>query len=483
MKKAPRDIWNERSRSGLLKRPITHMETPHDLVKLMLDGKREQKDRQLNPTQEAYIFSDAKLKAIMGGAGSAKSSTGCADIIFRAIVQPGTKWFIARRDYNDLMDTTVRTMENILNNLPEGMLLDRIKQAPMKWWIQPARDGRGDQTPSEITFMGMTDQIRSYEFTGGFIDELDEVEKVYYDEMLGRLRWKPYPDFPEDNMVIGGAFNPPAKTHWLYTACTGLDATGAKIQEPTLQLFKAKPRENSRNLPSNYHDTMMANMSSDMANRLVWNEWGSTQKGDAVISQFNPKLHTAKGLRFFNGTLFRFWDFGYNRPAVLYCQVSANGRVQVLREFLGKQIEGTRFIDIVLRDTAEFFPHAKAFIDYGDPAVAQHKDTGSMLSLLTKAGVMMRYQRTPFDLSLQMLRKRFETLIEGEPAILIDERCSVLIDGLRGGYALKEDGETPRKDGVFDHEIDALRYGLWNLFGASMSANLTGKFPTSLASR
>lgn len=105
-----------------------------------------------------------------------------------------------------------------------------------------------------------------------------------------------------------------------------------------------------------------------------------------------------------------------------------------------------------------------------------------MLALLMNAGILMRYQRTPFEISIQTLRKRFESQIEGEQALLVDPSCRVLVDGLAGGYHLKEDGVTPRKDGYFDHLVDALRYGIYNLFGVSASHNFRpDQLPTSLA--
>jgi hypothetical protein len=106
-----------------------------------------------------------------------------------------------------------------------------------------------------------------------------------------------------------------------------------------------------------------------------------------------------------------------------------------------------------------------------------------MLALLNNAGILMRYQRTPFDLSVQLLRKRFEVLVEGEPAVLVDSTARVLIDGLAGGYHLKEDGVTPRKDGYFDHLVDALRYGVFNVYGVAMSTLRPDQLPTSIASK
>lgn len=473
----------EQGRKLQQKQMQTELNGLEDLLKLMLDGKRPYADRQINPTQLEYCLSDAKLRAYMGPAGCAKTTTGCADIMLRALLMPGTQWFVARRDYNDLLDTTMRTMVNILGNLPEGTLLDRQKMAPQKWWIRPMTMGKdgAEPEPSTITFMGLSDYVGGYEFTGGFVDEADEVEKNNFYQMIGRLRAKPTPDFPDENFGIGCAFNPPSMSHWLYTECTGLDVAGEKQKEPSMLLFRPKPTENQRNLPKGYYEQMAQTMSTELLQRYKDGQWGNTYPGEPVIRQFKRALHVAPSLQFGNGTLFRFWDFGYNRPAVLFAQLATDGRLQILREFLGHAIEGTKFIETVMAQTSLHFPDAQKFVDYGDPAVAQHKDTGSMLALLNNAGILMRYQRTPFDLSVQLLRKRFETLIEGVPAVLVDENCRVLVDGLLGGYHLKEDGVTPRKDGHFDHLIDALRYGCFNLFGVSNSAMNISKFPTSLA--
>lgn len=480
MRKTAVDLWREKQQK---KHGLTQLNSMEDLVKLMLDGNREQTERKVNPTQMAYILSDSKLKAYMGPAGCAKSSTGCADIMVRALMMPGTKWFVARRDYNDLMDTTLRTMTNILNQLPEGTLLDRQKAAPMKWWLRPIVHGSADAAvePSEITFMGLSDDVGSYEFTGGFVDECDEVEEHYFNQMKMRLRWKPYPEFPDDNYFIGCAFNPPSVTHWLYRECTGLAPTGEKVTNPSFTLFRPQPRENQRNLPKGYYDELGSTLPEDLRQRLVEGMWGNTFPGEPVIRQFKRSVHVREKLAYNGGTIFRFWDFGYNRPAVLFSQVATDGRMQILGEFLGHHIEGTKFVEVVLQQTAKRFPDAVNFIDYGDPAVAQQKDTGSMLALLNNAGVLMRYQRTPFDLSIQLLRKRFESMIEGEPAVVIDQSCRILTDALAGGYHLKDDGVTPRKDGYFDHLVDALRYGVFNLFGATLSANLPEHLPTSAA--
>jgi hypothetical protein len=442
-----------------------------DLIKLMMSKKGTPKDqRVINPTQRKFIEDPSRIKAYMGPGGSGKTVVGCTDQIVKALTIPGYKGFIGRRDYNDLIDTTGRTATEILNNLPDGILLDRKKAPPMQWWLKPIITSDNPMPePSEITFIGLSDWLGSYEYTGGFVDEMDEVEEKFFFQMLRAMRYKP-PGMPDFQLFqLSGSFNPPSKNHWLFGACTGVNIHGDLVNggKPVISLHTPEYAENQRNLRSDYY-TDMEVMPMELQQRYRLGQWVDVFPGDPVIRQFREQTHVSNQVEFKNNTLFRFWDFGYNRPAVIYAQLNTDGRMQIMDEYMGKQIEGSKFIEVVNQHTGTHFGDCKAIVDYGDPAVAQHKDTGSMLTLLQSAGINLVFKRTPFDVSLALLRKRFETLIEGHPAILIHPRCKIIIAALKGGYHLKEDGETPKKDGYYDHLMDALRYGVFNIYGAGM---------------
>jgi hypothetical protein len=51
---------------------------------------------------------------------------------------------------------------------------------------------------------------------------------------------------------------------------------------------------------------------------------------------------------------------------------------------------------------------------------------------------------------------------KGQPKLLIDPECEILIEAFEGGYCnmkgLRDDDIRPMKDGVFDHIMDAFRY-------------------------
>lgn len=458
------------------KSPTTELNSIDDLAKLLVDGDRPPDQRRLNPTQKAFIYAPDRLTAYKGPAGCAKTSTGCAKIFLRALLEPGTKYLIARHDYNDLMDTTALRMQEMLSRLPPGTLLGRDKTPPMKWYIRPIGGAHvTSDDPSQITFMGLKEALGSYEFNGAFVDEADEVEEARVHEINTRLRHK------GGNYNVSLAFNPPDVNHWLYTACTGLDGQNRHVKPPFLKLFEPQPDENVANLPPDYYKYLTESLPEDMRQRLVDGLWGSSFPGAPVIRQFRRSLHVAKEPLVFTseGTLFRFWDFGYGHPACLWVQVSWNGRFRILRELLGKQQEAASFARRVKALTTEWFPTALRVMDYGDPAVKQKKDTGQTLAVIHNEGITIHYKNHSFDGSLQLLRRQFERLIEGEPAILIDKRCTFLISGLSGGYHLKDDGTTPVKDGFYDHLIDALRYGVDNVIGAEVQHN--ANIPTSVA--
>jgi hypothetical protein len=474
-------------RQYLQKKGMETLNSLEDLIGLLVAGNREPAQRIINPTQLQYMQTSAKYKAYMGPAGVAKTTTGCADVLLRALMLPGSKGFIARRDYNDLKGTTLDTFNEMMMYLPDGTILDRIKEPPMRVIIRPMQfTGMDAVKPSEITFLGLSDNVGSYPFNFGFIDEADEVEEKYVEQLKARLRYKPYPDYPDDTgYMMGLAFNPPPKTHWLYTACTGLDANDEPIpgKTPWLKLFRPQKRENVQNLRAGYYDDMDS-MPEELRMRLRDGEWGSTYPGAPVIREFVHKLHRNDEVKYAGGTLFRFWDFGYNRPYVCLANVSKKGHVEVFAEVLGFKQEIHEFISTVGKLCDEHARNAERIVDYGDPAVAQHKDTGNALSILNQAGINVRYQRTPFDLSLSTLRTRFGQLIDGRPGVQINgKNCPVLAGALEGGYCFKEDGVTPRKDGYYDHPVDALRYGIWNLFGASLTAINHEELPDNVARR
>lgn len=445
-----------------------------------------------NPTQLAVIESRERVRGYMGAAGAAKTSTGCALMWLRALLDPGFRGFISRNDYNDLTTTTLERMTDMLNKLPPGTLLDRDKSPPMKWYIRPIGfQGMPDDAEiSLFTFMGLGEALGSIEASAWFVDEADEVPKNRAQEILTRLRG---PVEDDDDYFALFTFNPPDTVHWLYTACTGRDFQEKAIETPWMVPFIPMPRENERNLPRGYYDELLKRLPKDMADRLVRGLWGATFPGDPVYKQFSNELHVKDDLKIHpDGVLFRFWDFGYQHPYCVWGTLDWQGRWLGLHELLGTEIEASAFARQVKQETNVHFPgHLNSIVDFGDPAVVQKKDTGSTLATLMKEGILIRHRHSLIEEGLRIARQRLELLIDRQPAVQLDRKgCPILIRALSGGYHLDEDGKKPVKDGFYDHPADAFRYGLLNLFAGSGytvggQSNFTtnfGNLPDSIAS-
>lgn len=477
----------------------THQETQiltlDGLYELLLDDRGRPVDqRKANPTQILFRDDPAVFKGYMGPKGCSKTSTiaGCG--MLRAILQPGSKGFVGRNDYNDVMSTTGRRMEEMLARLPKGMLLDRSKAPPMEWWIQPmpTLSSEGDildDRPSLITFIGMEsiEAGGSFEVNWGIIDEMDEVKSENVRITSGWLR------HVGGDYSVMGAWNPTDTFHWLYSACTGRDHQERRVGEPWIKLFVPEPKENQRNLPEDYYKVQAAAMTEDQRVRYIEGKWGGVFPGLPVLMEFKFDTHTKKNLmqRYDKYTpLFRFWDFGYRHPYCCWAQFDWQGRLMILKEHFGTDLSIDAFIDSCAAKQAQWFPDHKAgnYYDYGDPAARQKKDTGSTMAALYAKGITLRWKITTIDEGLESIRKHLMRLVgpsdDQEPSIIFDQDgVPILIRALRGGYHRDEDGQKAVKDGFYDHPVDAFRYGVVNVLGVIQAPNLLKSMPQSLEYR
>ena len=431
-----------------------------------------------NPTQAKFLYGTEFCRGYKGPAGCAKTSTLAAFALGRALLVPGSRIFVSRNNYNDLMDTTLAAIQQMADRLPGGVIIERHKAPPMKWIIRPmVVTGEDEKDFSHITFMGLGDGLGSIQATCWLVDEADEVEEQRAREILTRLR------APGDvrDYCAAFVFNPPPKTHWLYTACTGLDAQEVEIAKPWMALYEPEPRENAGNLPDGYYERMAENLPADMRARLVEGKWGSTFNGQPVYREFKDALHVRRDLPYLRGkTVYRFWDFGYNRPACVFAQTTPYGHLRALREVIGHMEEAKKFARKVKAIGNEFYPDAE-FMDFGDPAVNQNKDTGKTLHALMEEGIVMYYRPSKIMEGVDLIRRRLEMIIDGEAALQFDEKkCPVLIDAMKGGYRLDKTGEKPYKDNFYDHVSDAYRYGVLNTLGGGYTTGNFKDLPSSL---
>jgi hypothetical protein len=209
----------------------------------------------------------------------------------------------------------------------------------------------------------------------------------------------------------------------------------------------------------------------------------------------------------------RGWDFGYRRPACVWLQYSPmSGRVWVLRELLGQNVDTHSFRDLVLylsgersmdyllkRPVAVEWVNALRanprlpsppwfdltgepiqFIDYAGPEALQRRaavegeDSARVDSeILGEEGIRLGVYHVTVKAREKIVRRLLMTKPDGHPGLIVDPSCRDLALGLGGrivfAKATPEDPlpAGPKKDGYYEHLHDALGYALCNVVPAT----------------
>ena len=196
---------------------------------------------------------------------------------------------------------------------------------------------------------------------------------------------------------------------------------------------------------------------------LVW----EALDGKPVYSEnWSAEFHTSRSSLGWNPryTVCRGWDFGLY-PACVFAQLFPYGRLMVLREAVGLDIDTSRFTDEVHRLSNEWFPGAR-FVEFIDPTGRNRGGTDgrAYTNILTKAP--LRARRIFPGANSKVERRRavtefLNTNVKGLPCILVDPSCEYLIKGFNGGYLFAYNQGTLKNDpekNVFSHIHDALQY-------------------------
>jgi hypothetical protein len=159
--------------------------------------------------------------------------------------------------------------------------------------------------------------------------------------------------------------------------------------------------------------------------------------------------------------VWRGWDFGYHRPAVVYAQV--HGGFWLLGEVLGEDMTLDEFLNKLVRpyEYALFGNEKPKFHDAADPAGRQVSDKSEFTSfaILANNGIFPIARKTEIAEGLTIVRQRI-----ADQSLAVHPRCRLLIEGFKGGYHYPEPTSGtpeplyPLKDGFYDHLHDALRY-------------------------
>ncbi len=183
---------------------------------------------------------------------------------------------------------------------------------------------------------------------------------------------------------------------------------------------------------------------------------------NVVFSDFDPDIHVAQIAYDQNLPLYRSLDFGYVNPFVcLWIQADQAGNIRVIYEYCRSRAT----IKTHAEKLYELTPcdQSKVAATFCDPAGAGRNDVTGTSSVreLAKLGIPTRYRRSAILEGIELIRSALKDGT-GRSRMIISPKCPRLIEALQCYHYPENqnsaDNELPKKDGIYDHPIDALRY-------------------------
>lgn len=452
------------------------------------------------PVLGRLMLSTAFVQIIRGPVGSAKSKTCNLKIYSIAAQQkPGpdgirrTRWIVVRNTYAELITTTLNTWKE---TFPEDVYGKIIMSKPIFQRM------RFSDVEMEVYFLALDKEddvkkLRSLEATGFYINELQFISKMLFDEMTSRAGRYP-------SMINGGPtwfgviadMNAPDEDHFIplmtgetewpenmpedERAALAWPEDWEYLMQPagllevlapdgkTIEAYKPNPNaENVAYLPGDYYMNQIKGKTRNWIKSRVLNKIALVIDGDPVWPWFRREVYVAgRVLEPVKGhDLYVIADFG-RRPAVLFAQ-NVNNRVVILEEMQGFNESAVTFAPKVKSRLEQRYAGFKVRF-FGDPKGADkmQNDERTAYDIWKANGMPM--QAAPVKQNL--IHTRIEAvdhlgsgMYDGKPRLVISPNCRTLIIAMEGRYCFekkREGGETktePKKDRYSDL-ADCLQY-------------------------
>lgn len=423
------------------------------------------------PTLHRFAVSEAKIRCVIGPAGTAKTSFIAMEILRRACMQAPnhegirhTRVMVARNTYQVLKSATVETFKLMWGKLATF----KTGSAPLRAFLYlTLSDDTKVQCDVEFISFDTPDSISKllgYEPTMVFLDEVSEMSEDivlaaarrvgrYPSGMLGLCTWS--------GVIM--ATNGPRKNHWLYDWYLGKkDDEFRKAEKGTgqkyFELFKQpaallqnregewvpNPRaENIDNLANGYgyYYEMLSGKKADIQ-AYVQGDFADLVTGKLVFPEFNRDVHVVdENTLELKGAFPMYVSFDFGRTPCCIVAVQMNsGAIVIIDEIMGADMA----IDTLAK--TEILPHLrreypKAWIEdgWGDPAGEQKAQVSEMtpFEVLKDNGIYIRNPDPSNRLEprIEAVKQYLTRIVEGgKPMLQVSSRCKLLIQALGSDY-------------------------------------------------
>lgn len=375
---------------------------------------------------------------------------------------PGIRILWGRQDFADLR---LSAMETFFEVMPAELITSQNVQEH-RYVIKKDR--------AQIFFRGLKDLtgLGSQEFAIIVITEAYEITYSAFTTLKVRCVQANMP------IMILMESNPPNEGQWL----DNLTKQGTAEYDPDVEKWEVPIWENWENLPIPYRNSLLA-FPESWKHKFLEGKTGFTPEGKPFYAGFQEQLHRRPVDYIPNKPIYRGIDFGYHHPACVWAQIDARDRLMVLRELLGIDILIDFFADKIVQFENEYFPKAKEFKTFYDPAgeAVTDKSEKTSVEILQGKGIVGFCKQSTYRERKEIIERKLCTLIGHIPALIVDPCCPIIIDGFLGGYHYPEavqgqpESETPFEDDYYEHLMNGLEYIIVNLFGVRKKKKANAK--------
>lgn len=439
------------------------------------------------------------FKGLRGPVGSGKSVGCCIDLfVWMSNQVPDsngirrTRFAVVRNTNPQLKTTTIKTW---LEWFPEEHF------GRFNWSPPYTHNIKFNDIESEIIFLALdkpTDvrKLLSLDLTGVWVNEAREVPKSVIDGCTMRVgRFPPMKDGGPTRYGVIADTNAPEDDHWWAIMSGEVPMPEYITEEDRLMLtkpdnwnFYTQPgglieqmdgdrvigyeindrAENLNHLPPTYYPDIIRGKTRAWINVYVLNKYGTLQDGKPVYPTFKTDIHvSAKHLEPIPGLkIIVGMDFGLT-PCAVFCQRTPLGQWRVLKSIGSNDMGAKRFAGVINRVVEDYYSEFE--LDYyGDPTgdYRGEADENTAFRIMHAEGVMVKPAPSNDPvIRIEAVTATLDRMVDGQPGILVDPRCTVLIRGFEVGYQYKQLGvsgearyEVKPNKNKYSHEHDALQY-------------------------
>lgn len=420
-----------------------------------------------HPTPRQRIFHDIVpynpklVKGYFGGLGSGKSTACEHEQAWICLKTPGGKSAAVRFSMGRSHGTLIEDYQKLLRGMA-------------RWVSSRSRFEFDNGHHLYVYPADAWDRFGSFDLVSFYIQEAQEVDYKIFDALNQRLR---HPAGIQNGIpwYRGYIDARGVKTdHWLWEKfvkrawdCDSAPSSRPSVPNPDFVYVKGRTHDNTQNLRQGYMDELLRDHKDDIAwqKMMIEGEFGFDIEGRPVYECYRPGVHDATIYEDSTLPILRGWDFGFNRPAVVWCQYTRDGRLLVLRELCPTGISRDELVAQVSGLQKAEFPnrHPSQYRDFGD-AAGDQPNTTSVTDIEFIEGALktsIETKKGRINDGIEVLRTLMtRTTKKGDPMFQIDTRCDRLIQALRGAYYYRTDktDDRPVKGLGYDDIADALRY-------------------------